>query len=328
MESEEPVPPQTVILSEGRSQQVGNSLTAWVDVSVAPGAGKAVWISAGGHGVEPSFAVVIARDKEFPVPVRLDIEFGVERDSARWALESMSARLAEPRNLPPDITSIWQSLWQIQRLETLSDLGNAGIAAREFFELEAALLVKGISPLAAAVASTVLLRCGALDYLHDWPRNLANWFEWLPDGPVLWAETLLRRYDFDRARHPFARPRAERPARRGTWQDDAGSVRQLAVTPAYKEARTYFAKLSRRGPPLLTTSLAMAARQLPFWHRVLETNTVSGLDYSALEDAGAMVEHALAYCVSGGLFAGFVSAQGHLTPSEVLGVRENAAVAG
>lgn len=57
--------------------------------------------------------------------------------------------------------------------------------------LEDMLKYKLESPLAATVASLILLRANQLDLLHDWVRNLANWFPF-PDGSVLWAEQLMR----------------------------------------------------------------------------------------------------------------------------------------
>jgi hypothetical protein len=42
------------------------------------------------------------------------------------------------------------------------------------------------------VAGLILLRAGALERMHDWPRNLAKWFPDRPDGAVIWAEQLLR----------------------------------------------------------------------------------------------------------------------------------------
>ena len=41
------------------------------------------------------------------------------------------------------------------------------------------------APLSAATRS---LRLGQLDRLHHWPRNLADWFPWLPDGAVIAGE--------------------------------------------------------------------------------------------------------------------------------------------
>jgi hypothetical protein len=69
-DSEQPVAPETVRLSQGYSEQVADSLTAWVDVVIAPGEG-AVWVGAGESST--SFAVILPRDIQYPFPVRLDL---------------------------------------------------------------------------------------------------------------------------------------------------------------------------------------------------------------------------------------------------------------
>jgi len=71
---------------------------------------------------------------------------------------------------------------------------NAVAAADEMdaLFLEEVLRGKRESPLAATIAGLVLLRARRWDKLHDWLRNLANWFPHLPDGPVLWVEQLMR----------------------------------------------------------------------------------------------------------------------------------------
>ncbi len=58
--------------------------------------------------------------------------------------------------------------------------------------LQDLMYAKMTSPLSAAVAGAILLRARRWDLLHDWLRNLANWFPQIPDGPVLWAEQCLR----------------------------------------------------------------------------------------------------------------------------------------
>jgi hypothetical protein len=58
--------------------------------------------------------------------------------------------------------------------------------------LERALADKLRSPLAATVASLLLLRAWRHDLLHDWARNLATFFPDRPDGCVVWAEQVLR----------------------------------------------------------------------------------------------------------------------------------------
>jgi hypothetical protein len=61
-----------------------------------------------------------------------------------------------------------------------------------FRESERALAGKVESPLGAAVAGLVLLKANRFDLMHDWARNVGNWFPWLPDGVVLWTEQRRR----------------------------------------------------------------------------------------------------------------------------------------
>ena len=70
-------------------------------------------------------------------------------------------------------------------------------AARHFEQLvvdhaEELLAAKSSNPIAAAAGGYLLLRTRALARLHNWPANLAAWFEWLPDGPIILATQLLR----------------------------------------------------------------------------------------------------------------------------------------
>jgi hypothetical protein len=113
-------------------------------------------------------------------------------------------------------------LWALYRT---ADVGRA-VSDFEFSELEQLLRQKVDSPLAATVAGLVLLRADRRDLLHDWLRNLANWFEQLPDGPVLWAEQVLR--------------------------DSGGSAQGV------KEAGEYLGMLDDRGLPLTAETFGYA----------------------------------------------------------------------
>jgi hypothetical protein len=59
-------------------------------------------------------------------------------------------------------------------------------------EGERALAGKVDSPLGAAVAGLVFLKANRFGLMHDWARNVGNWFPWIPDGIVLWTEQRLR----------------------------------------------------------------------------------------------------------------------------------------
>jgi hypothetical protein len=57
---------------------------------------------------------------------------------------------------------------------------------------EKMLQAKRANPLAAAAGGLALVRLRAYDGLHNWPLNLAEWFDWLPDGSALAAWCVLR----------------------------------------------------------------------------------------------------------------------------------------
>ena len=58
---------------------------------------------------------------------------------------------------------------------------------------ERMLASKRRDPYAATVGAYLLLQFRDFDRLHDWPRNLANWIDYLPDGCVIWATQLMHK---------------------------------------------------------------------------------------------------------------------------------------
>ena len=84
--------------------------------------------------------------------------------------------------------------WKVETLLSLMRRGDTESAGDLFTEARIAerlLYDKVDDPLAAAVGGYFLLRQGKLQQLHNWPRNLSNWFPWLPDGAVIYARQLL-----------------------------------------------------------------------------------------------------------------------------------------
>jgi len=55
-------------------------------------------------------------------------------------------------------------------------------------EAEQLMQAKMADPFGAALGGYALIRLGRLDMLHHWPRNLADWFSWLPDGAIIAGE--------------------------------------------------------------------------------------------------------------------------------------------
>jgi Restriction Enzyme Adenine Methylase Associated len=72
---------------------------------------------------------------------------------------------------------------------TIGALGHAGLVNKSAEDL---LFAKVGDPAAAAVGGYYLLRTSDLARLHQWPQNLANWMQWMPDGALIHAWQLIR----------------------------------------------------------------------------------------------------------------------------------------
>lgn len=158
-------------------------------------------------------------------------------------------------------------LWERYRDADVSQ----AVSDFELGELEQMVRGKMESPMAATVAGLVLLRANRLDLLHGWLRNLANWFDMLPDGAVLWAEQIMREEE-DRARAI------------ATAVDYLGLLEARGL-PFTSEAFSYAASLVAR--------LSPAAVQLPAGPR------------RRFEKVRAQVEAAVAFFRPGGLFTSY-----------------------
>jgi hypothetical protein len=92
------------------------------------------------------------------------------------------------------IAAAWEQLRARDPLAAARRLEvSMGQALTDAFEQgEQTLKLKMRAPLAAAVATVLLLKGNQFDRMHDWPRNLANWFPIIPDGVVLWTEQCRR----------------------------------------------------------------------------------------------------------------------------------------
>jgi len=71
------------------------------------------------------------------------------------------------------------------------DLYSAEAMAQWIDEAAGLLFDKMEDPYAAAVGAYLLLRLKKFNQMHDWARNLASRFDFLPDGCVIWAWQLI-----------------------------------------------------------------------------------------------------------------------------------------
>ncbi len=105
------------------------------------------------------------------------------------------------------------TLLQSERARLISEyLQNSAVeqAAGLLADAEELLYGKLQNPLEAALGGYALLRLDALPKLHTWPRNLADWIDWLPDGAIIHAEQMARQGD-----HPSAIEYLLKAGRRG-----------------------------------------------------------------------------------------------------------------
>lgn len=72
------------------------------------------------------------------------------------------------------------------------DLYSAEAMAEWCDEASGMLQSKVADPYAAVVGAYLLLRLKRFSQMHDWGRNLADWFPLLPDGCVVWASQLMQ----------------------------------------------------------------------------------------------------------------------------------------
>jgi hypothetical protein len=121
-----------------------------------------------------------ARPGDVPLNVALPIYGPTSSQSCLLTVEGADNTLDANVSLPdnPRIDAVARFLKGGHVQEAASVGGDA----------EQLLEAKMADPFGAALGGYALLRAGQLDRLHHWPRNLADWFPWLPDGAVIAGE--------------------------------------------------------------------------------------------------------------------------------------------
>jgi hypothetical protein len=132
--------------------------------------------------------------------------------------------------------------WRFQTLLSLLRSGETTAARQWDAEAriaEGMLYSKMADPAAAALGGYFLLRIRDFSRLHDWANNLANWIDWMADGPIIHAWQL------------FA-------------EAEGAPERRAALTA---QARTRLLQASARGIPLYTEGLRLLRDGLLGLHR-------------------------------------------------------------
>jgi len=139
------------------------------------------------------FGCVLPRDiEQINYMLEIDVESGGTQNSRfiRFAV-FLSPQNSESLSL---VARAWDKLRAINAAvaaETLQAFP-ATNATGVFRDANRALGEKRLSPLAATVGAILLLKGNRFDLMHDWTRNVGNWFPWIPDGVVLWTEQCRR----------------------------------------------------------------------------------------------------------------------------------------
>lgn len=205
-----------------------------VDVELAPRRGGVMLVFEGEQYVQRKrLAVALPTDEAGLVPIRLRLHFG-RADSVGWPLlQKLEARLGPSSSNPH-----YDYLWTLTREADLGSLRKAASLA-DPNRLQAAAEDKERGQTAATAGMLVLASAGRIADLQDWTRNLMHWFPLLPDGAVLWAESL---------RHAVER----------------GVAAPFGVADAHAAIAEALACLRQRGLPFFIDSLELAERLLRY----------------------------------------------------------------
>jgi hypothetical protein len=135
-----------------------------------------------------TFGCFLPEDRSGNTKFRFELDFEFEENGKPRHLSRLDATLSpENKNFLGWAAALWSKYENV----------GAAAAAKEIVDsdaltLELLLEKKMNSPVAAMVGGLILLRARRWDKLHDWVRNLANWFPSVPDAAVLWTEQCMQ----------------------------------------------------------------------------------------------------------------------------------------
>ena len=155
-----------------------------VDLKLEPDEHGLLLVFGGDLVQRERLALALPTDPMHPLPVRLTLWSSKGSPGEQPVLQKVDTRLG-----PSEQNEDHQYLWTITQQ---ADYGSLRVAARnaDLNRLKRAVECKRISPTAATAGALVLWRGGRLEDVGDWTRNLAHWFGGIPDGFVLWGESL------------------------------------------------------------------------------------------------------------------------------------------
>lgn len=215
-----------------------------LDLLLAPRSGGVLLVFEGAQFVQRErLAVALPTDVAGSVPIRLSLAFGPLDARDQPKLQGIQARLG-----PSDQNPHYQYLWTLTREADLGSLAQAAARA-DPDRLKLATQDKVNGQTAAVAGMLLLARAGRIGDVHDWTRNLMQWFPEIPDGAVLWAESLRSAIDHG---HPAP----------------------FGVTAPIEEMASALLRLGQQGMPFFADSLEFAKRLVRYVLRQLKDGEV------------------------------------------------------
>ncbi len=242
--------------------------------------GRALWLQAN-EGALASACVIPAENDpaeftSFVLEVRVHSRTG--------AIEHLSLEVDTFDNV--STLKLAAVLWRLFRSGQLALAVEPALMGR----LEHVLQEKRATTLGATIAGAILLRLGSFEFLHDWLRNLSEWFPSIPDGPVLWMEHLQRD------------PK---------WRDVKVLAEALEGRSLEEELVRQLTRVAERGLPYSVESFSFLASLLERFKRA----PVAGMPSELVPELSAQVDRALRYFRSDGVSLVFQGPADELSPA-------------
>lgn len=168
---------------------------------------------------------------------------------------------------------------------------------------QAFLFMKGkfSSPAKAAAGGLFLLRFGQIERLGDWPRNLADYFPWLPEGPVIegWRRLMLPP---EESNPSYPQWRIHRPPPKAMLDDECGLPNAPRPDDPLVDASLRFLEAEARGIPVFREGLQALDSGLRYCYRAVDDETLR----NRLRGAIQRLMPFLQYAVDVGAFTAFL----------------------
>jgi hypothetical protein len=260
-----PCPDGATILRVKRNE---DSSIMQVDLALEPRRGGVLLVFQDSNFVERErLAMQLPTDSMERVPIRLSLTVGNVGAETLPKLQSIEGRLG-----PCDWNQNYNYLSTLFREADLGSLRKAAERA-DTVRLKKAAQQKRSAESAGTAGMLLLAEAGIIAKVGDWPRNLMEWFPLIPDGAVLWAQSL---------RDALARE----------------EVQPYGVANPLEEMVAALEVACKRGMPFFADSLELAAGMI----RHLRRADLTSVQRRRLDAVAKWIDRAMAVTVPAGHF--------------------------